>query len=66
MHKLHIVKDPTWVNEETSLHVRGENEYLEGLRESYLGEMQLLHDRLSSTSMELILDFIGKTGLLER
>lgn len=54
MHELRIIEDPT-----CSLHV------IEGLREASLREKKLLLDRLSSILVEMILDFIGRTKLLE-
>lgn len=64
LHKLRIIKNPTWrscrENEETSFHVIEES--LEGLRETYLKEMQQF---LSSISMDEVLDFIGRARLLQ-
>lgn len=68
MHKLYIVKDPTFrasgIHEETGLHVIEEFDFLKGLREACPGE-QLFFGRLSSISMEVLLNFIGRTELLE-
>lgn len=58
MHKLRIVKDstcrPCGLNEETSDHVVGEWESIEGRKEACLGEKQLLLHRLFSNPMETL------------
>lgn len=53
------------VNKETSFHVIGEYESLKGLRETCLGKKLLSLDNLSFIPFDVLLNFIGRIGVLE-